>query len=78
MILTTNRTLNEKGDLIDPDNNKTVLLHGRDTILNKKMEGEDFEDQTITLWRIYYGVKKVLKLRKNTIDWDALFEDDGE
>ena len=70
-------TLNEKGDLIDPDN-KAVLLHGRDTILNKRMEGKDFEDQTITLWRIHYGIKKVLKLRKNTIDWDAIFEDDGE
>ena len=37
-------TLNEKGDLIDPDN-KTVLLHGRDTILNKRLEGKEFEDQ---------------------------------
>ncbi len=70
-------TLNEKGDLIDPEN-KTVLLHGRDTILNKRLEGKDFEDQSITFWRIVYGIKKVLKLRKNTIDWDALFEDDGE
>ena len=70
-------TLNEKGDLIDPEN-KAVLLHGRDTILNKQLEGKDFEDQTITLWRIIYGVKKVLKLRKNTIDWDSFFEDDGE
>ena len=70
-------TLNEKGDLIDPDS-KTILLHGRDTILNKKLEGRDFEDQTITLWRIIYGIKKVLKLRKNSIDWDAIFEDDGE
>jgi len=70
-------TLNEKGDLIDPEN-KTVLLHGRDTILNKRLEGKDFEDQTITLWRICYGVKKVLKLRKNTIDWDSIFENDGE
>lgn len=72
-------TLNEKGDLIDPDTaNKTVLLHGRDTILNKQLEGKDFEDQTITLWRIHYGIKKVLKLRKNTIDWDAISENDEE
>ena len=70
-------TLDEKGDLIDPDN-KAVLLHGRDTILNKKMEGEEYEDQNITYWRIIYSIKKVLKLRKNAIDWDSFFEDDGE
>lgn len=70
-------TLNEKGDLVDPESDE-VIIHGRDTILNKKLEGEVFDDHTITYWRIMYGVKKVLKLRKNTTDWDAIFEDDGE
>ena len=71
-------TLNEDGDLIDRDT-KAVLIHGSDTIIDKDMEGTEFRDETITQWIIVYLVKKVLKLRKCTIDWTAVFgEDDGE
>ncbi len=71
-------TLNEEGDLIDRDT-KAVLIHGSDTIIDKDMEGTEFRDETITQWIIVYLVKKVLKLRKCTIDWTAVFgEDDGE
>lgn len=70
--------LNEAGDLIDRDT-KEVLIHGSDTIINKDMESTEFRDDTITQWIIIYMVKKVLKLRKCTIDWNSVFgEDDGE
>ena len=61
--------------MIDRDTEK-VLLHTRDTILNKKMDEKDFEDGTITQWIIGFAIKKVLKLRKNEVDWDRLFEED--
>ena len=71
------RTCNDKGDLIDPES-KEILVHTRDTILNKNMNGLVFEDESITLWTIIYHIKKVLKLRKNDIDWDAVFGGDEE
>lgn len=70
--------LNEDGDLIDRDT-QDVLVHGSDTIMTKNMDKKEFFDETITQWILIYAVKKVLKLKKCTIDWDSVFgEDDGE
>ena len=69
--------LNEDGDLVDRESDK-VLLHGRDTILDKSMGETEFEDRTITQWTIIYAISKVLKSRRYTIDWDNVFEEEAE
>lgn len=69
--------INDKGDLIDRDTQK-VLLNIRDTILSKDMEEKAFEDKTITQWMITFAIKRVVKLRKNKIDWDKFFEEDDD
>ena len=69
--------LNEDGDLVDRESDK-VLLHGRDTILDKSMSETEFEDRTITQWTIIYAISKVLKSRRYTIDWDNVFEEENE
>ena len=42
------------------------------------MNEKNFVDDTIAQWEIDYPVKKVLKLKKCTIDWNAVFGDDEE
>ena len=69
--------INEDGDLIDRDT-EAVLMHAKDTIINKDMEEHDFIDKTITQWEIDYPIKKVLKLKKCTIDWNAVFGSEEE
>jgi hypothetical protein len=69
--------LDENGDLLDRESSN-VLLHGRDTILDKGMGETEFEDKTITQWTIIYAIKKVLKSRRYTIDWDNVFEEEVE
>lgn len=69
--------LDENGDLLDRESNN-ILLHGRDTILDKGMGETEFEDKTITQWTIIYAIKKVLKSRRYTIDWDNVFEEEIE
>lgn len=69
--------INEDGDLIDRDT-EAVLMHAKDTIINKDMEEHDFIDKTITQWQIDYPIKKVLKLKKCTIDWNAVFGSEEE
>lgn len=72
--------LNKDGDLIDAYSEKeVVLVHGSDVILDKNMGKKTFIDKTICQWIIVYAVKKVLKFKKNTVNWEAVFgEDDGE
>lgn len=72
--------LNEDGDLLDAFSEKgDVLVHGSDIILNKKMGAKEFVDKTICQWIIVYSVKKILKFKKNTVDWEKVFgEDDGD
>ena len=69
--------LNENGDLYDLGTDN-LLLHGSDIIYNKDMDGRDYTDRNITQWVIVYPIKKVLKFKKNSIVWEALFEDDEE
>lgn len=69
--------LDENGDLKDRESNK-ILLHGKDTILDKTMGETEFEDKTITQWTIIYAISKVLKSQHYTIDWDKVFREDIE
>ena len=64
--------VNDEGALIDRDT-KEVLVYVKDTIIDKNLQEEEFIDNTIVQWEISYPIKKVLKLRKCTIDWDAVF-----
>lgn len=63
-------TINRK----DPE----VLIYAKDTITDKDMTTHEVLDKTITQWVLMYHVTKVLRLRKNTIDWQKIFIDDGE
>lgn len=64
--------INEDGDLIDRDT-KEILMHATDIIINKNMKESYFVDDTVTQWEIEYPIKKVLKQKKCTIDWDTVF-----
>ena len=57
----------------DPD----VLIHAQDTIIDKDMTTREVLDMTITQWIILYHVTKVLKLRKNAIDWEKIFGEEA-
>lgn len=69
--------INEKGDLIDRDTQK-VLMHTHDILVSKDLTETHFEDETVTQWEIKYPIKKVLKLKKCTIDWDVVFSEEEE
>ena len=69
--------IDENGYLIDRDTKKP-LINVKDTIISKDMNEKNFVDDTIAQWEIDYPVKKVLKLKKCTIDWNAVFGDDEE
>ena len=65
--------LNENGDLIDRDTQK-ILLHGKDTILDKDMTETEFTDTSITQWIIFYYVRKVVKYVPCNVDWNTVFD----
>lgn len=65
------------GYLIDRDTKKP-LINAKDTLISKDMNEKEFFDETIAQWKICYAIKKVLKLKKCTIDWDAVFGNDEE
>lgn len=67
--------INKDGDLIDRDT-EAVLMHAKDTIVNKDMQESEFVDTTVTQWEIDYPIKKVLKLKVCNIDWDAIAEEE--
>ncbi len=69
--------INEKGDLIDHDTQK-VLMHCTDTIMDKDMNKTMHIDKAVTQWIIVFSIKKVLKFRKNAIDWDKVFGEENE
>jgi len=69
--------IDEDGYLIDRDTRKP-LINAKDTLINKNMNEKVFVDETIAQWEIDYPIKKVLKLKKCTIDWDAVFGNDEE
>ena len=62
---------NENGDLMDKDTGD-ILLHVKDQIINMNLEEHEFIDDTVTQWQITYTIKKVLKFKRNKIDWGTL------
>lgn len=69
--------INTDGDLIDRDSEE-VLVRAKDTIIDKNLQKQEFIDKTIIQWEINYPIRKVLKVRKCTIDWDTVFGKDDE
>lgn len=69
--------IDENGYLIDRDTKKP-LINAKDTLISKDMNEKEFVDETIAQWEIDYPIKKILKLKKCTIDWDAVFGNDEE
>ena len=57
---------------------RRILINAKDTLISKDMNEKEFVDETIAQWEIDYPIKKVLKLKKCTIDWDAVFGNDEE
>jgi hypothetical protein len=76
-IAQTYININEKGNLMDRDSD-TVLANVRDTILDINMKERKFEDSTYCQWILEYSIKKILKLRKNRVDWNAIFKESDE
>lgn len=56
------QNFNEEGALVDRDTD-TVLVHAKDTIIDKNMKKTEFMDETVAQWEIDYPIKKVLKLK---------------
>lgn len=68
---------NEEGALVDRDTG-VVLVHARDVITDKDLNTKVVDDDTVAQWVIIYHITKVLKLRKNTIDWEKIFGEDDD
>lgn len=69
----------EEGDLIEVrDKKEIILMRGGDTMLSKDMTESEYRDNTIGQWTIIYTIKRPLKFKKCTIDWDSVFDDDND
>ena len=55
---------------------ETLLIEIR--IIDENFNKKEIIDYTVTQWQIEYPIKKVLKLKKCTIDWDSVFGKDAE
>lgn len=73
----TSLEFNEDGALVDRDTG-AVLVHARDEITDRHLNTKVVDDSTVAQWVIVYHITKVLKLRKNTIDWEKIFGEDDE
>ena len=74
--LVPEQEFDEQGNLIDRES-QDPLINTRDTIIGKDMQEVVQDDQeTYCQWIIVYAINKVLKLRKNSIDWAAIFQDE--
>lgn len=62
----------EEGDLIGDD--KKVLLHGRDIIVDKYLDETEEQEMGVCQWHVVYKLKRVLKFQAATVNWDALEE----
>ena len=73
---------NDEGGLLDRDTldkkEPTVLIHAQDTITNKDLTTQTVLDTTVAQWVLYYHVTKVLKFRKNTVDWEKIFNEEEQ
>ena len=72
------QNIDDEGYLLDAEMD-TPLINTRDIIIDKDMHEVVQDDQeTYCQWIIVYTINKVLKLRKNSIDWDAIFQAEAE
>ena len=75
------QNFDNNGGLIDRDSlgkkDPVVLIHAKDTITDKNMATRTVFDKTVAQWEIAYHIKKVLKSRKNTVDWASVFGEDA-
>lgn len=69
--------LDDEGALIDRDSDD-VLLYTIDTITDKNLNTKEVVDKTACQWVIGYHIIKVLKYRKNSVDWEKVFAQDEE
>ena len=73
---------NDEGGLLDRDTldkkEPTVLIHAQDTITNKDLTKQTVLDTTVAQWVLSYHVTKVLKFRKNTVDWEKIFNEEEQ
>ena len=70
------RKIDSNGYLLDAET-ENQLINTRDTIIDADLKEVAQDDQeTYCQWIIVYAIKKVLKLRKNSIDWAAIFQDE--
>ena len=65
---------NDDGDLLGDD--KKVLLHGRDIIVDKSLDETEEQELEVCQWHVVYKLKRVLKYLSATVNWDALEETD--
>ena len=63
---------NEEGDLLGDD--KKVLLHGRDIIVDKSLDETEKQEMEVCQWHVVYKLNRVLKFQSATDNWDALEE----
>ena len=69
--------LDDEGALIDRDSDD-VLLYTIDTITDKNLNTKEVADNTACQWVIGYHITKVLKYRKNSVDWEKVFAQEEE
>lgn len=50
------------------------LCHTSDTLLDKNMNEVEVIDDSYALWIVQYCIKKVLKYKKCSVDWDAVID----
>lgn len=60
------------GNLLDMSTGKP-LINVRDTILDKNMGEQDYEAEDYCQWVVCYAIKKVVKFKRNSTDWNAVF-----
>lgn len=70
--------IDEDGYLIDAET-ENKLINTRDTIIGADLQKNEQDSQeTYCQWIIVYTINKVLKLRKNSIDWAAIFQEEEQ
>lgn len=73
------QNFDDNGGLIDRDSLEkkvpVILVHAQDTITEKDLTTNIVFDKTVAQWEIHYHITKVLKYRKNTVDWAKVFDE---
>ena len=66
---------NEEGDLVSSDG---ILLHARDIFVDKNLEETEEQETDVCLWHVSYKLKKVLKYKMGTYNWEAALAQNEE